>query len=121
MTLYEDPERLDDRFRSRLDTVLQADERVLLAARCDDALLDRWATRVVVTSDRVVTIRKVVLEWDIGGIRHEWIENVERRDDGVTVRVERESGVEEFTFPAATTAEGVVDAIDPQSVVTVSP
>lgn len=112
--LYEALADVDGRTRSRLESLLMADERFVLAARCDDGLLERWATRVVVTSDRVLAVRHVLFEWDVTGVRYDWIRGVDRVDGGQTLRVEQDVDAHEFAFPDADTAAAVASALADQ-------
>jgi hypothetical protein len=111
---YEDPADLDPRTRSRFESVRMPDEGFVLATRCDDALLERWATRVVVTTERLLAVRHVLFEWDVSGARHDWIRGIEQVDGGSTLRVEQDVGADEFAFPDADTARAVVEAVEDQ-------
>lgn len=88
------------------------DEGFVLAARYDDALLERWATRVVVTTERVLAVRHVLFEWNVAGARHDWIRGIEQVDGGSTLRVEQDVDADEFAFPDAETARAVVAAVE---------
>lgn len=111
--LYEDRSDLDDRTRTRLESVLTVGERFVLAGQCDDALFYQWATRFVVTTDRVLTVRHTLVEWSVEGARHDWIQGV-GHIWASTGRLEREVDADEFSFPGTGTADAVLEAAEDQ-------
>lgn len=105
MSLYERLEDLDDRTRSRLDDALMADEAFLVGARATDGLLARWCTRVVVTTDRVLEIRHVGLDWSLEGHRRERIHDARPSGDGTRLLFEAGLDEVEYAFEDATTVD----------------
>lgn len=105
MSLYERFEDLDDRTRSRLDDVLMAEEAFVVGARATDGLLARWCTRVVVTTDRVLEIRHVGLDWSVEGHRRERIHDARATGDGTRLRFEASLDEVEYDFADEATVD----------------
>jgi hypothetical protein len=105
VSLYERPADLDDRTRSRLDDVLMSGEAFVVGARATDGLLSRWCTRVVVTTDRVLEIRHVGLDWSLEGYRRERIHDARATGDGTRLRFDAGLDEIEYDFDDAATVD----------------
>ncbi|MFC7132136.1 MULTISPECIES: hypothetical protein [Salinibaculum] len=113
MTLYGTPEELDRRTRSRFESVTMDGEEFVIAGRASDGLLPRWSTRVVVTTERVLSIRHVVLEWSVEGVRHRRITNVRAvsgDSPGIVVEEDR-TFTTEYTFGETATRDALLAKI----------
>lgn len=80
--MHQSVDDLPGRVKKRVQSLLMADEQFVTAATTTDGLLDRWATHVVVTDQRLLLVKIVGLESTITGVRLDRLDTC-RATDGV--------------------------------------
>lgn len=112
MVLYDSIGECDSRTSEFLEPVLMADESFVLGTVATDGLLERWSTRLVVTDRRVLFLRRILLEKNVRGAKHDWIDRVEISTGAPDrVRVETSTWTKEADLESAGDAEAVVETI----------
>lgn len=80
--MYQSVDELPGRVKKRVRSLLMADEQFVTAATATDGLLDRWATHVVVTDQRLLLVKIIGFESTITGVRLDRLDTC-RATDGV--------------------------------------
>ncbi len=108
--MYQSVDDLPRRVKKRVRTLLMPDEQFVTAATTTDGLLDRWATHVVVTDQRLLLVKIIGLESTITGTRLDQLDTY-RAADGV-LQLEFKYDTHSYGFDSPDAAETLVDAID---------
>jgi len=108
--VYQSVDDLPRRVKKRVRTLLMPDEQFVTAATATDGLLDRWATHVVVTDQRLLLVKIIGLESTISGVRLTELDTY-RAADGV-LQLEFKYDTHSYGFDNSDAAERLVDAID---------
>ena len=116
--MYRGLSEVDDRIVTRLRETLMRDEEFVAAARCEDGLLDRWSTYLVVTTDRLLSVRKVLLESTVRGVKLSRIDTL--RAEGTTLRIEHGFSTKSYELGATEELRELVKVIEQRSSVTAS-
>ncbi|MFB6118770.1 hypothetical protein [Halosegnis sp.] len=108
--MYDSGEALEDRIATLLRGALMPGEEFVAAARCTDGLVDRWATRLVVTTHRVLAIRKVLFESSVRGVKLSRLNDVTVQ--GPSIRLIHGLETDEYELTSESDATAVADAIE---------
>ncbi|WP_153952550.1 hypothetical protein [Halosegnis longus] len=108
--MYQSVDDLPGRIRKRVRSLLMADEQFVTAATAADGLLDRWATHVVVTDQRLLLVKVIGLESTISGVRLTALDSY-RAADGV-LQLEFKYDTDSYGFDDPDAAEALVEAIE---------
>ncbi|KAB7514649.1 hypothetical protein DM867_05895 [Halosegnis rubeus] len=108
--MYQSVNELPGRVKKRVGSLLMPDEQFVTAATTTDGLLDRWATHVVVTDQRLLLVKVIGLESTISGVRLDRLDTY-RAAEGV-LHLEFKYDTDSYGFDDPDTAETLVDAIE---------
>ncbi|PSQ53002.1 hypothetical protein BRD20_04705 [Halobacteriales archaeon SW_8_65_20] len=110
--MYQSVERLPRRVRKRVRSLLMADERFVTAATATDGLLDRWATHLVVTDQRLLLVKLVGFESSVSGVRLNRLDAC--RAESGTLRLAFSYDTYSYGFDDSETAGEIVAAVERQ-------
>jgi len=116
--VYRSLDELNGRVASRVRSLLEPDETFVLAVRATDGLFDRWSTHVAVTTRRLLTVRVVLLESSVTGVRFDRLDDVTLDEPAATVQVTHGLETNEYAFDSAETAAALADTITEQRTAT---
>ncbi|MDZ7746845.1 MAG: hypothetical protein U5K28_10155 [Halobacteriales archaeon] len=108
--MHQSVDDLPRRVRKRVQSLLMADEQFATAATATDGLLDRWATHIIVTDQRLLLVKIIGLESTVTGVRLDRLDTC-RAADGV-LQLAFKYDTYSYGFDSQNAADTLVAAVD---------
>lgn len=107
-----DLQAVGSRTRSKIQKQLMPNEEFLFYVIISDRILSRWCTRLIATSERLLTIRHFIFDTVIRGIRLEKIETIRRDATGRGLVISGDLKNWELEFDSGPEADNVKTQIE---------